>query len=104
MLFWGWVIAFAIMGIPPISLMKIVAVLWLLLTFFLGWWAKKNKHISLHLCLLVGGNLLCCTSILLPLRVSVQTILVDMGIALYVLSVLSLFIIPFFSKRRMGDR
>jgi len=90
------------MGIPPISLMKIVAALWLLLTFFLGWWAKQNKRVSVPLCLLVIGNLLCIASILLPIRARVQTTLLDVGFFLFVLSVLSRYLIPFVSKRRMG--
>lgn len=83
----------------PILLMETVAGLGIALTMVLGWWVKKKKRLSIPLCLLVGGNLLCFTSIILPLSINLHTALLNLGFALYVLSVLSRYLMPFIKKR-----
>jgi hypothetical protein len=72
------------------------AVLGLIVTFYVGWWAKQKSRLSVGLMLLLLGNLIAFTIILLPLHGN-KSALYDIPFSLYVIS----FVVRLFSSWRL---
>jgi hypothetical protein len=76
----------------PITWLGGVAVAGIFSTVFVGSWAKRQNRFSWGLSLILGGNMLCFGSILVPFDVTVRSFVLTIGALLYVLAFLLRFL------------
>jgi hypothetical protein len=76
----------------PITWIEIAAALGVLVTIYVGLWARRKGKLSLGLVLILVGNMLCCSAVLLPFGIESKPKVLTAGASLYVLSILVRFI------------
>jgi len=84
----------------PISWIEVGAALGIFVTVYVGLWAKRKNRISWSLLLVLAGNVICFSSILLPLSATVGSWVLNIGASFYVLA----FLLRFLKLVRLATR